>query len=44
MKIFCHLELALVESTGNGGYLLSLVEIVVDFTITQYIPTKTQSM
>ncbi|MGL5020885.1 MAG: IS30 family transposase, partial [Mycoplasmatales bacterium] len=33
-------ELDLVESAGNGGYLISFVERVTDFTITQYIPTK----
>ncbi|MGL5020755.1 MAG: IS30 family transposase [Mycoplasmatales bacterium] len=34
------MELDLVESAGNGGYFISFVERVTDFTITQNIPTK----
>lgn len=38
---FGHWELDLIESAGEGGYIISLIERVSRFTLTKYIENKT---
>lgn len=38
---FGHWELDLIESAGDGGYIISLIERVTRFTLTKYIENKT---
>lgn len=38
---FGHWELDLIESSGEGGYIISLIERVSRFTLTKYIDNKT---
>ena len=40
-KHFGHWELDLIESAGDGGYIISFVEIVSRFALTHYIEHKT---
>lgn len=42
-KKFGHWELDLIESAGNGGYIISFIERSTRFTITKYISHKTIS-
>lgn len=39
-KHFGHWELDLIESAGGGGYIISFIECMTEFAITQYIDTK----
>lgn len=38
---FGHWELDLIESAGDGGYIISLIERISRFTLTKYIENKT---
>ncbi|WOO89034.1 hypothetical protein R2F61_09230 [Mollicutes bacterium LVI A0078] len=35
------MELDLIDSAGNGGYIISFIERVTRFTVTKYIDRKT---
>ena len=39
-KYFGHWELDLIDSAGNGGYIISFKERLTRYTLTCYIPTK----
>lgn len=36
-----HWELDLIESRGSGGYIISFIECIARFTVTNYIDHKT---